>query len=311
MTSGRPFLQIPGPTNIPDRVLRAMDRPVIDHRSPEFAQLTEDVRAGLGRVFGTRDGMPMLYPASGTGATEAAIVNLFAPGDRVLTFSYGTFSAGIGTIARKFGLDVDEVQLRWGQEVSPAEVERRLRADSPTKPYRAVLIVHNETSTGVTVDVGGIRQAMDAANHDALLVVDTVSSLASIEFGMDDWRVDIVICGSQKGLMLPPGLGILGVSQRALALARSHGGSPRHFWDWEPIMRENRVGLFPYTPATLMLFGLREALRMLVDEEGLENVYARHARLADAVRAAVGAWGLRFVCEDPWTASNTITAVWT
>jgi alanine-glyoxylate transaminase/serine-glyoxylate transaminase/serine-pyruvate transaminase len=307
--SGRAFLQIPGPTNIPDRVLRAMDRPVVDHRSPEFAQLTEDVRVGLRRVFGTQDGAPMLYPASGTGATEAALVNALAPGDRVLVFSYGIFSGGLAVIARKFGFEVDEVALRWGQAVPPTEVERRLKADSQTNPYRAVMIVHNETSTGVTCDIGGIRQAMDAAGHDALLIVDTVSSLASMDFRMDDWRVDIVICGSQKGLMLPPGLGILGVSRRALALAASHGGSPRHFWDWEPIMRENRIGLFPYTPATLMLFGLREALRMLVDEEGLENVYARHKRLAEGVRAAVRAWGLAFVCEDPSTASNTITAV--
>jgi alanine-glyoxylate transaminase/serine-glyoxylate transaminase/serine-pyruvate transaminase len=286
-----------------------MDRPVVDHRSPEFAQLTEDVRVGLRRVFGTRDGAPMLYPASGTGATEAALVNVLRPGDRVLSFNYGLFSGGLGMIARKFGYDVDEVPLRWGQAVLPSQVEEKLRADSGANPYRAVLICHNETSTGVTVDIGGIRQAMDAAGHDALLVVDTVSSLASIEFSMDDWRVDLVICGSQKGLMLPPGLGILGVSRRALAVAQQGGGSPRHFWDWEPIMRENRIGLFPYTPATLMLFGLREALRMLVDEEGLENVYARHRRLADGVRAAVAGWGLSTVCEDPSTSSNTITAV--
>jgi alanine-glyoxylate transaminase/serine-glyoxylate transaminase/serine-pyruvate transaminase len=286
-----------------------MDRPVIDHRSPEFAQLTEDVRVGLRRVFGTRDGAPMLYPASGTGATEAALVNVLRPGERVLSFNYGLFSGGMGIIARRFGYEVDEVPLRWGQAVSPEMVEEKLRADSGSNPYRAVLICHNETSTGVTVDVGGIRRAMDAAGHDALLIVDTVSSLASIEFLMDEWRVDVVICGSQKGLMLPPGLGILGVSRHALEVARESGGSPRHFWDWEPIMRENRIGLFPYTPATLMLFGLREALRMLVDEEGLPNVYARHRRLADGVRAAVAGWGLTTVCEDPSTASNTITAV--
>jgi alanine-glyoxylate transaminase/serine-glyoxylate transaminase/serine-pyruvate transaminase len=309
--SGRVFLQIPGPTNIPDRVLRAMDRPVVDHRSPEFAQLTEDVRVGLRRVFGTREGAPMLYPASGTGATEAALVNVLRPGDRVLSFNYGVFSAGMGVIARRFGFEVDDVPLRWGQALPVDELEQRLRADSPTNPYRALLVVHNETSTGVTCDIGAIRQAIDTASHDALLIVDTVSSLGSIEFLMDDWRVDIVICGSQKGLMLPPGLGILGVSRRALSLAAQGGGSPRFFWDWEPIMRENRIGLFPYTPATLMLFGLREALRMLVDEEGLDNVYARHRRLADGVRAAVAAWGLRTVCEDPMTASNTITAVWT
>jgi alanine-glyoxylate transaminase / serine-glyoxylate transaminase / serine-pyruvate transaminase len=306
--SGRPFLQIPGPTNIPERVLRAMDRSVIDHRSPEFAELTQDVRAGLRAVFGTRDGVPMLYPASGTGATEAAIVNVFAPGDRVLVFNYGLFSGGLGVIARKFGLEVDEVPMRYGEALPPDDLEARLKADSPTNPYRAVLVVQNETSTGVLVDVAGVRAAMDAAGHDALLVVDTVSSLGCMDFRLDDWRVDIAICGSQKGLLLPPGLGILCAGPRALALAE-RGGSPRHFWDWAPIVRENRFGLFPYTPATLLLFGLREALTMLVHEEGLDNVYARHARLADGVRAAVKAWGLQIVCEDPANYSNSITAV--
>jgi alanine-glyoxylate transaminase/serine-glyoxylate transaminase/serine-pyruvate transaminase len=286
-----------------------MDRPIVDHRSPEFAELTEDVRTGMRRVFGTREGAPMLYPASGTGASEAALVNSLAPGDRVLVFNYGVFSGGLANLARKFNYDVDEVKLRWGEAISPEDVERRLKADSPTNPYRALLVVHNETSTGVTCDIAAIREAIDAAGHDALFIVDTVSSLASIDFRMDEWGVDVVICGSQKGLMLPPGLGILGVSRRALALSASHGGSPRHFWDWEPIMRENRIGLFPYTPATLMLFGLRESIRMLVDEEGLENVYARHKRLADGVRAAVRAWGLQMVCEEPANASNTITAV--
>ena len=308
--SGRAFLQIPGPTNIPDRVLRAMDRPLVDHRSPEFAQLTEDVRVGLRRVFGTRDGVPMLYPASGTGATEAAFVNVLRPSDRVLAFNCGFFGSAMGMIARRFGIEVDEVALRWGQAIDPNDVERKLRADtSSTKPYRAVLVVHNETSTGVTNDVAAIRRAMDASGHGALLIVDTVSSLASIDFRMDEWGVDIIICGAQKGLMLPPGLGVLGVSRRALAAAAAGGGLPRFFWDWEPIMRENRIGLFPYTPATAMLFGLRESLRLLVDEEGLENVFARHARLADGVRAAVSGWGLDTVCEDPRTASNTITAV--
>jgi alanine-glyoxylate transaminase/serine-glyoxylate transaminase/serine-pyruvate transaminase len=310
MPSGRQFVQVPGPTNIPDRVLRAMDRPIIDHRSPEFAQLTEDVRTGLRRVFGTTDGVPMLYPASGTGASEAALVNALAPGDRVLVYTYGVFSSGLALLARRFRFEVDEVPLRWGEAVPAEDVEHRLGNDiSAARPYRAVVVVHNETSTGVTVDIAAIRAAMDAAGHDALLVVDTVSSLACIDFRMDEWGVDIVICGSQKGLMLPPGLGILGVGPKALAAQKEHGGSPRHFWDWEPIMRENRIGLFPYTPATLMLFGLREALRMLVDEEGLENVYARHARLASAVRAAVAAWGMKTVCERIENASNTITAV--
>jgi alanine-glyoxylate transaminase/serine-glyoxylate transaminase/serine-pyruvate transaminase len=307
--TGRAFLQIPGPTNIPERVLRAMDRSVIDHRGPEFAALTETVRTDLRTVFGTRDGVPMLYPGSGTGAIEAALVNILSPGERVLVYNYGVFSAGLAMMARKFGFDVDEIPLGYGKTVPTDDLERRLRADSGSTPYRAVLVVHNETSTGVTVDVAAIRRAMDAAQHDALLVVDTVSSLASIEFCMDEWRVDVAVCGSQKGLMLPPGLGILCASQRAVAIGQQGGGSPRHFWDWAPIMRENRIGLFPYTPATLMLFGLREALQMLIHEEGLRNVYARHARLAQAVRSAVQAWGLPIVCEDPACYSNTITTV--
>jgi alanine-glyoxylate transaminase / serine-glyoxylate transaminase / serine-pyruvate transaminase len=306
--TGRAFLQIPGPTNIPDRVLRAMDRPVIDHRGPEFAALTESVRTGLRQVFGTRDGVPMLYPGSGTGAIEAALVNVLSPGERVLVYNYGVFSGGLAMMARKFGYEVDEVPLGYGKTLPVDDLERRLRADSGAQPYRAVLVVHNETSTGVTIDVEGVRRAMDAAGHDALLVVDTVSSLASIEFLMDGWRVDVAVCGSQKGLMLPPGLGILCASPRAVAISQ-RGGSPRHFWDWAPIMRENRIGLFPYTPATLMLFGLREALVMLCDEEGLAAVYARHARLAAAVRSAVFAWGLPIVCEDPACYSNTITTV--
>jgi alanine-glyoxylate transaminase/serine-glyoxylate transaminase/serine-pyruvate transaminase len=198
--------------------------------------------------------------------------------------------------------------LRYGQTLPPDDLEAHLRADSPTHPYRGVLVVHNETSTGVTVDVAAVRAAMDAAGHDALLIVDTVSSLGCMDFRLDDWRVDVAICGSQKGLLLPPGLGILCVGPRALALAE-RGGSPRHFWDWAPIVRENRFGLFPYTPATLLLFGLRESLTMLVREEGLPSVYARHARLAHAVREAVKAWGLPIVCEEPANYSNSITAV--
>ncbi len=285
-----------------------MDRSVIDHRGPEFAALTEAVRVGLRKVFGTEDGVPILYPGSGTGAIEAALVNVLSPGERVLVYNYGVFSGGLAMMARKFGFEVDEVPLGYGKTIPLEDLEARLRADSATEPYRAVLVVHNETSTGVTIDVEGVRRAMDAAQHDALLIVDTVSSLASIEFLMDAWRVDVAVCGSQKGLMLPPGLGILCASPRAVAISQ-RGGSPRHFWDWAPIMRENRIGLFPYTPATLMLFGLREALAMLVDEEGLPAVYARHARLASAVRAAVQAWGLPIVCEDPSCYSNTITTV--
>ena len=303
--SGRPFLQIPGPTNVPDRILRAMDRPVVDHRGPEFAALTQAILPGLRRVFGTRDGAPVIYPASGTGAWEAALVNVLAPGERVLAFDHGHFSAQFAQTARDLGFEVDLVPLRWGQEVPPEAVEARLGAHGQ---YRAVLVVHNETSTGVTSDVGAIRQAIDAAGHDALLIVDGVSSLGSIEFQFDAWRVDVALCGSQKGLMLPPGLGIVCVSPRAQQVAE-RGGAPRHFFDWRPILRDNAAGFFPYTPATLLLFGLREALEMLMEEEGLQAVYARHRRLADGVRAAVGAWDLGILCERAACYSNALTAV--
>ncbi|SRR5579884_272272 len=306
--SGRPFLQIPGPTNVPDRVLRAMDRPVVDHRGPALAALTRAVLAGLREVFGTDEGAVLLYPGSGNGAWESALVNTLAPGNRVLAFDHGSFSAGFAQAARNLGYAVDLVPLRWGQELPPEEVEARLRADDPARPYRAVLVVHNETSTGVTSDVGAIRAAMDAAGHDALLLVDAVSSLASIAFRFDAWRVDVAIAASQKGLMLPPGLAVLCAAPRAVAIGERGGGSPRHYFDWRPHLRDNAAGFFPYTPATLLLFGLREALAMLA-EEGLPAVYARHARLAAAVRAAVGAWGLRILCERPERASNTVTTV--
>jgi alanine-glyoxylate transaminase / serine-glyoxylate transaminase / serine-pyruvate transaminase len=306
--SGRPFLQIPGPTNVPDRVLRAMDRAVIDHRGPEFAALTREVLPGLRQVFGTREGAVILYPSSGTGAWEASLVNVLAPGERVLAFNHGHFSAGFAQTARNLGFAVDEVPLRWGQELPPGEVEARLKDDQGPGRYAAVLAVHNETSTGVTSDIAAIRAAMDRAGHDALLIVDTVSSLASIDFRLDEWRVDVALTGSQKGLMLPPGLGLVCAGPRALARAET-GGSPRHFFDWRPIVRDNAAGFFPYTPATLLLFGLREALRMLVEEEGLEAVYARHRFLAAGVRAAVAAWGLPLLCERPEHASNTLTAV--
>jgi alanine-glyoxylate transaminase/serine-glyoxylate transaminase/serine-pyruvate transaminase len=306
--SGRPFLQIPGPTNVPDRILRAMDRPVIDHRGPEFAALTKEILPPLREVFGTREGAVVLYPSSGTGAWEASLVNVLAAGERILAFNYGHFSALFAQTARNLGYEVDEVPLRWGQELPAEEVEMRLREDRGDKPYAAVLVVHNETSTGVTSDVGAIRAAMDAAGHEALLIVDTVSSLASIEFRFDEWRVDVALTGSQKGLMLPPGLALVCAGPRALARGES-GGAPRNFFDWRPIIRDNEAGFFPYTPATLLLYGLREALNILVEEEGLNAVYARHRYLADAVRAAVAAWGLSNLCEKPEFHSNTLTAV--
>src|SRR5918998_1544983 len=245
--SGRPFLQIPGPTNVPDRILRAMDRPVIDHRGPEFAALTKEILPPLREVFGTREGAVVLYPSSGTGAWEAALVNVLAAGERVLAFNYGQFSALFAQTARNLGYEVDEVPLRWGQELPAEEVERRLREDRGDKPYAAVL-------------------------------------------------------------MLPPGLGLVCAGPRALARGET-GGTPRNFFDWRPIIRDNEAGFFPYTPATLLLYGLREALKILVDEEGLDAVYARHQYLADAVRAAVAAWGLSNLCEKPEFYSNTLTAV--
>ena len=308
MSSGRPFLQIPGPTNVPDRILRAMDRPVIDHRAPAFAELTRAILPPLRQVFGTREGAVVLYPSSGTGAWEASLVNVLAPGERVLAFNHGHFSELFSRTARNLGYEVDEVPLRWGQEVPPAEIEARLRADRGDRPYAAVLVVHNETSTGVTSDIGAIRAAIDAAGHGALLIVDAVSSLASIEFRFDEWRVDVALTGSQKGLMLPPGMAIVCAGSRALARGE-RGGSPRNFFDWRPIIRDNEAGFFPYTPATLLLYGLREALVMLVEEEGLPQVYARHRFLADGVRAAVAAWGLDNLCENPACVSQTLTAV--
>lgn len=309
MLSGRRFLQIPGPTNVPDRVLSAMNRQVIDHRSPEFAALTREILPHLRTVYGTTEGAIVLYPSSGTGAWEASLVNIVAPGERVLAFNYGHFSAGFSQAAQNLGITVDEVALRWGQALLPAEVESRLRNDSGIDRYRAVLVVHSETSTGVLSDIRGIRAAMDSADHDALLIVDAVSSLASMPFCFDDWRVDVCLAGSQKGLMLPPGLAMLCVSARALATAEL-GGSPRNFFDWRPIIRENAAGFYPYTPATLLLFGLREALAMLVKEEGLDAVFARHRRLATGVRAAVQAWDLPLVCEEIDWASESLTAVY-
>ncbi len=310
--SGRPFLQIPGPTNVPDRILRAMDRPVIDHRGPEFAALTKEILPLLRRVFGTADGAPILYPSSGTGGWEAALVNVLAPGDRVLAFNHGHFSAQFAQTARNLGFVVDEVPLRWGQPLDPALLEAKLKADANApSSYKAILAVQNETSTGVLSDIGALRQAIDAARHDALLIVDAVSALASTPFEFDAWGVDVALAGSQKGLMLPPGLAVLCVGPRAREVAEK-GGSPRHFFDWRPTLRDNAAGFFPYTPATLLLFGLREALAMLVEEEGLEHVYARHARLAGGVRAAVGAWrdaGLSILCESAAHHSPTLTAV--
>jgi alanine-glyoxylate transaminase/serine-glyoxylate transaminase/serine-pyruvate transaminase len=285
-----------------------MDRPVIDHRSPEFGTMVKALLPDVARVFKSEQGKVVLYPASGTGAWEAALVNTMAPGDRALIFNNGHFATLFAEAARNLGIEVDEVPLRWGQGVPADLVEEKLRADQGgSAAYKAVLVVHNETSTGVTSDVLAVRKALDAAGHDALLIVDTVSSLASIDFRMDEWRVDVTLTGSQKGLMLPPGMALLCVGPRGLEASQS-GGSRRNFWDWNRIIADNATGFYPYTPATLLLFGLREAVSMLL-EEGLDDVFGRHERLATGVRAAVDAWGLKNLCEDKGEVSNSLTAV--
>ena len=302
MKSGRHFLQIPGPTNVPERVLRAMDRPVPDHRGPEMPSLVAEIRAGLRSIFKSEQGEPVIFPGSGTGAWEASLVNTLSPGERVLTFENGHFARLYAEAARQLGMQVDEVKLRWGDAVTPSDIEANLKPE-----HRAVLIVHNETSTGVTTDLAAVRRGIDRTGRDPLLLVDVVSSLGSIDFRMDEWRVDVALTGTQKGLMLPPGGAILCVGPRALEAAEKNR-TPRYFYDWRPVIRDMQQGFFPYTPATLLLFGLREALRMLL-EEGLDNVLERHRHLADGTRAAVRAWRLPLLANDAARASNSLTAV--
>src|SRR5436190_375523 len=290
--AGRHFLQIPGPTNVPDRVLRAIDRPTIDHRGPEFAQLAREVLAGLQRVFRTRQPV-VVFPASGTGAWEAALANTLSPGDRILMFETGHFATLWQEMAERLGLSVDFVPGDWRRGADPAAVEDKLRSDGQRK-VRAVCVVHNETSTGVTTRLPEVRAAMDRSGHPALLLVDTISSLASMEYRHDEWKVDVTVAGSQKGLMLPPGLSFNAVSEKALAASRG-AGLRRSYWDWAAMLRANESGYFPYTPSTNLLYGLREALAMLA-EEGLDNVFRRHARHAEATRRAVRAWGLAVNC---------------
>jgi alanine-glyoxylate transaminase / serine-glyoxylate transaminase / serine-pyruvate transaminase len=304
-TGGRHFLQIPGPTNVPDRVLRAMSAPTIDHRGPEFAQLTQALLPALGPVFGTT-GPVVIYPSSGTGAWEAALANTLSPGDRVLIGETGQFSTLWAELAGRIGVQVEVIPGDWRHGVDPDAVGERLAADTE-HAIKAVCVVHNETSTGVTSRVPDVRAAIDAAGHPALLLVDTISSLASIDYRHDEWRVDVTVAGSQKGLMLPPGLGFNAVSEKALAASRS-AGLPRSYWDWAPILEANARGFFPYTPATNLLYGLREALAMLA-EEGLPAVFARHQRHAAATRAAVRAWGLEVWCADEREHSGSLTAV--
>jgi len=304
--SGRPFLQIPGPTLVPERIVRAMSQPVIDHRGPKFAALVQDCLSGLREIFKAPNGHVVLYPGSGTGAWEAAVVNTLSPGDRVLACVNGHFAAGFARTAQAYGVEVERLEVPYGEGAPIARVEARLVADSG-RDIRAVLVVHNETSTGVTTDIGAVRAALDRARHPALLLVDTVSSLGSIDVQHDAWGVDVTLTGPQKGLMLPPGMAILAISERAVA-ASDKARCPRSFWDWRPVLERNRRGEFPYTPATTLLFGLREAIA-IIDEEGLENVFSRHARLAEACRRAVRALGLEILCRNPREYSNTLTAV--
>ena len=303
--SGRHFLQIPGPTNVPDRVLRAMAAPTIDHRGPEFQELTQEVFVGLGKVIQTRSPV-VLFPASGTGAWEAALVNTLSPGNRVLMVETGHFATLWKQIATNYGLDVEFLAGDWRHGVNAAEIEAHLVEDA-AHTIKAVCIVHNETSTGVTSDVAAVRRAMDSARHPALLVVDTISSLASMNYEHDAWGVDVTVGASQKGLMLPPGLSFNALSEKALS-ASSSATLARSFWDWQPVLKANEQNFFPYTPATNLMYGLREALRMLL-AQGLEHVFARHHRHAEATRCAVDAWGLELLCANPSEYSSSITAI--
>jgi alanine-glyoxylate transaminase / serine-glyoxylate transaminase / serine-pyruvate transaminase len=303
--SGRHFLQIPGPTNVPERILRAIARPTIDHRGPEFAKLGIELLEGIKEVFRT-SGKVIIFPSSGTGAWEAALVNTLSPGDKVLMFETGQFAYLWHEMAGKLGLDVHFVPGDWRHGVDPDGLESLLREDREGK-IKAVGIVHNETSTGITNRIGELRKAMDRARHPALLMVDSISSLASIPYLHDEWRVDVTVGGSQKGLMLPPGLGFNAISEKALAASKS-ARLPRSYWDWQGMLPHNKSGFFPYTPATNLLYGLKESLTML-REEGLDNVTARHARHGEATRRAVRAWGLEVVALNPAEYSASSTAV--
>ena len=302
---GKHFLQIPGPTNVPDRVLRAMDYPTIDHRGPVFADIAKRVLERVKVIFKT-DEPVIIFPASGTGAWEAAIVNTLSEGDKVLMFETGQFSSLWYEQAKRFKLDIDFVTGDWRSGVDPKIVEEKLSKDKEHK-IKAVFVVHNETSTGVCSRLAEIRKAMDAAKHPALLLVDTISSLASIDFKHKEWKVDVTVCGSQKGLLLPPGLSFNAISSKALEAYKT-SNLPKSFWDWKPMLEMNKDGFFPYTPVTQMFYGLDEALNMLM-EEGLENVLDRHSRHGEATRAAVKDWGLEILCKKPEEYSNSLTAV--
>lgn len=303
--TGRHFLQIPGPTNVPDRVLRAMDRPTIDHRGPEFQRLARKVLADVKQVFKTA-GPVIIYGASGTGAWEAALVNSLSAGDKVLMFETGHFASLWKRMAERLSLDAEFLASDWRHPVDAGQIEARLRADRD-HAIKAVGIVHNETSTGVVSDIPAVRRAIDAARHPALLMVDTISSLASMDYRHDEWGVDVTVAGSQKGLMLPPGMSFNALSSKAVAASRT-SRLPKSYWGWDEIIEANQAGSWPYTPPTNLLYGLSEACDMLL-EEGLSNVFARHDRHAEATRRAVRAWGLEILCADPHAFSSSLTAI--
>ena len=303
--AGRHFLQIPGPTNVPDRVLRAMDYPTIDHRGPQFAAIGKKCLDGMKTIFKTRSHV-VIYPASGTGAWEAALVNVLQEGDLVLMVETGHFATLWYKMATKLGIEAEFLATDWRRGVNPQAVEDRLRADADGK-IKAVCVVHNETSTGSTSPIGAVRAAIDAVGHDALLLVDTISSLASIDYRHDEWGVDVTVSGSQKGLMLPPGLSFNAISEKAVSASQA-SGMRRSYWDWSEQIAANADGAFPYTPATNLLYGLAEAINML-HEEGLDTVFARHDRHAAATRRAVQAWGLEVLCQEPRDFSSSLTAV--
>ncbi|HEY7337631.1 MAG TPA: aminotransferase class V-fold PLP-dependent enzyme [Bryobacteraceae bacterium] len=305
--SGRHFLQIPGPTNVPERILRAMARPTIDHRGPEFGRMALELLEDLKDVFKTA-GKIVVFPSSGTGAWEAALANTLSPGDKVLMFETGQFATLWKEMTLKLGLEVEFIPGDWRHGADPDVVEDALKDDLAHR-IKAVGVVHNETSTGVTSRVAEVRRAMDRAAHPALLMVDSISSLGSMEYRHDEWGVDVTVGGSQKGFMLPPGLSFNAISEKALAASKT-ARMARSYWDWQAMLNANRHGFFPYTPATNLLFGLKESLQML-REEGLENVWARHARHGEATRRAVRAWGLEVLCLEPAEYSASSTAILT
>lgn len=304
-SSGRHFLQIPGPTNVPERILRAISAPTIDHRGGAFGRFSSELLEGVREVFQTSSPV-VIYPSSGTGAWEAALVNTLSPGDSVLMFEVGQFSTLWADMARRLGLNVRFVEGDWRSGPTAAEVEKILTEDT-ARAIKAIGVVHNETATGIATSIAEVRKAMDRAGHPALLMVDAISSLGSMDFRHDEWGVDVTIAGSQKGLMLPPGLGLNAIGEKAMA-ANKTARLPRAYWDWQPMLAQNKIGFFPYTPATNLLYGLRESLTML-REEGLKSVFARHDRHAESTRRAVRAWGLEVVSRDPSQQSSTVTAV--